>query len=89
MDQVEVHIVQPHVAQGPLARHLNMLLGVVGVPQLGSDKELLAGADPGFDCAPVSRLSSSFVWSNGKHGKVCPLNHVLYLIPSPTSFSLP
>ena len=67
VDQVEVHIVQPHVAQGPLARHLNVLLGVVGVPQLGSDKELLACAYSGFDGAPVSRLNSSFVWSNDKH----------------------
>ena len=57
MDQVQVNIVQSHVAEGSPTRHLDVLLGMVGVPQLGRDKELLTGADPGIDSTPALQFN--------------------------------
>lgn len=51
MDEVEVKIVDAPVGEALAERRLDVLGGMVGVPELGDDEELLARHESFRDCA--------------------------------------
>jgi hypothetical protein len=56
VDEVEVEVVQPQLVEAALERRPNPPGTLIGVPELGSDEQLLTGNARGSDCDPDAVL---------------------------------
>jgi hypothetical protein len=61
MDEVQVEVVEPKVAQVPLDGGADVLLGVVRVPQFGGDPQVFAAAGARRQCGADAGPDFGFV----------------------------